>query len=63
MLRVVLDANVLVSSLIMIGKPRELRGIIAGRGATARSLVANNIGSLGKDLSVAPPLGRENLSI
>ena len=63
MLRVVLDANVLVSSLIMIGKPRELLGIIAGRGATARSLVANNIGSLRKDLSVAPPVGRENLSI
>jgi putative PIN family toxin of toxin-antitoxin system len=34
MLRVVLDTNVLVSGLIMLGKPRELLSIIARREAT-----------------------------
>ncbi len=34
MLRVVLDTNVLVSSVITLGKPRELLGIIARREAT-----------------------------
>jgi len=34
MLRVVLDTNVLVSVLIMLGKPRELLSIVARREAT-----------------------------
>jgi len=34
MLKVVLDTNVLVSSLIMLGKPRELLSIISRREAT-----------------------------
>ncbi len=34
MLRMVLDTNVLVSSIILLGKPRELLGMIAEREAT-----------------------------